>query len=177
MNRDYIHLKPWDQRPDKSLRALKGTEDLIHTPSTRVSGYIISMFDRNKNFQSYFDTMHLHVRLVRAFQIVGGSQECCLQSFSFSSDYWPCARSQQRPTARLRGASVGGIGRNLGCTSRNKKQPQTKRLQSACGQLHLLTRNYNNQRNWGTPLMGCMRPSGASKISRMQPETTHKLFS
>ena len=33
------------------------------------------MFDQNKNFRSYFDTTHLHVRLVRAFQIVGGSQE------------------------------------------------------------------------------------------------------
>ena len=33
------------------------------------------MFYRNNGFQSYFDTMRLHLRLVRALQIAGGNQE------------------------------------------------------------------------------------------------------
>ena len=41
----------------------------------------------------------------------------------------------------------------MGCPNRDKKQPQTKRLHFTCGQLQLLTSNYNNQGNWGTSLM------------------------
>ena len=40
--------------------------------------YQVHIFYRNIKFQSYFDTLRLHLRLVRALQMACATQECCI---------------------------------------------------------------------------------------------------
>ena len=80
------------------------------------------MLYRNRKIAAFFNTLCLHLWLVRA-DSEWLSRVFHPQNMWFSSD-WPSAGSAQRPTPRLWGAAVVEIARNLGYIKLDKKQPQ-----------------------------------------------------
>ena len=125
---------------------IKTTEDFIYPPSPGFrETLIIYMFHRNNIFQSYFDTLSLHLRLVRALQIAGGNQECFIHKACYSLQIGlpqVLNRCLHLDFEVLQWSKLDEIGVH----KIQRKQPPTECLHFTCGQLQLLTSNYS-QRN------------------------------
>ena len=135
------------------------------------------MFYRNRNIAAIFNTLRLHLRLVRALQIAGGYREYFIHR---ACHYLQIGRLQ---------VLNGGLHLDFEVLQRSRlvenwgmihkmrqKTTPTERLHFTCGQLQLLTSN-DSPGNPGTLLMGCVTASGVPDSSRRHPEATHDVFS
>ena len=99
------------------------------------------MFYRNRNIAAIFNTLRLHLRLVRASQIEGGYQECFIHR---AFDSLQIGRLQVLNKGLhldfevLQWSKLVDI---WGTQNETKKQPPTDRLHFICGQRQLLTSN------------------------------------
>ena len=162
------------------LRRERYGGDIIHSlsPGFRVT-QSLDVFFRNTKLHRYFDTLRLHLRLVRAF-----AESRCISLLFYPQQLAILFRlavphfSTGAYTLTLRCCS----GRNWsklveiwGIRNEIDNKSPTERLHVTCRQLQHLTSNHN-PRNRGTLLVGCVRASGATDSSRSQPGITDDVF-
>ena len=102
------------------------------------------MFYRNNIFQSYFDTLRLHLRVVRALQRAGGDPKCFIHRACDSLQIGHLQILNQGLHLAFEALQWLKFGEIWGTQNEAKKLPPTERLYFTCGQLQFLTSNYSS---------------------------------